>query len=102
MGAPVPDVGGQSASVPASVPDTGVASVPPSVPDTRAVREAFYRRISGSNLTPLWEVLHDLVPSEPRPRCQPALWKYSEVRPLVMESGRVISAKEATRRVLIL
>ncbi|MFW8211395.1 gentisate 1,2-dioxygenase, partial [Klebsiella pneumoniae] len=53
-------------------------------------------------MAPLWESLHSLVPPQPRPRVVPAIWKYNEVRPLVMEAGRMISAEEAVRRVLIL
>lgn len=38
----------------------------------------------------------------PQPKTQPAIWKYSEVRDLVMQAGTVISAQEAVRRVLVL
>jgi len=68
----------------------------------RERREAFYQRIGRDNLAPLWEVFHDLVAREPRPGALPALWRYDEVRPLVLESGALISAKEAERRVLVL
>ena len=70
--------------------------------DPRAEREAYYRRIAPAHLTPLWEMMSALVPREPNSPCVPALWKYAEVRPWLMESGRLISAKEAVRRVLIL
>jgi gentisate 1,2-dioxygenase len=65
-------------------------------------RAEFYRRIDQFNLTPLWEVLGALVPPSPRPTVVPALWRYQEVRDHVMEAGRLITAKEAERRVLIL
>lgn len=72
-------------------------------PATRTTeREAFYRRIDGSNLAPLWEVLHTLVKREPRSAAQPALWRYADIRPFVLESGALITAKEAERRVLVL
>jgi len=67
-----------------------------------AARQEFYRRIEKDNLAPLWEVLHALVPPEPQTPCKPAIWKYARLRPYVMESGRLISAREAVRRVLIL
>jgi len=38
----------------------------------------------------------------PEVACVPALWNYAEVRPWLMESGGLITAKEAVRRVLIL
>jgi gentisate 1,2-dioxygenase len=66
------------------------------------LREAYYRRISKQSLTPLWEVLHALVPKQPQPKCQPVMWKYDELRGPLLESGEMISAQEATRRVLIL
>src|SRR5215831_21378482 len=65
-------------------------------------RRAFYERIGRANLTPLWEVLHALVPAMPAAACVPALWKYAELRPFLLESGRLISAEEAVRRVLVL
>lgn len=65
-------------------------------------RRDLYRRLDERNAAPLWEVLSRLVLPEPRPACVPALWKYDELRPLLMEAGRVITAKEAERRVLVL
>jgi gentisate 1,2-dioxygenase len=77
-----------------------MASVPK--PEPAAARSEFYRRMDRDNLAPLWEVLHALVPPQPQTPCQPGYWNYRAIRPFVMESGRVISAKEAVRRVLIL
>jgi gentisate 1,2-dioxygenase len=65
-------------------------------------RRAYYDRIDAYNMAPLWEVLHGLVTPEPVTPVTPALWRYDEIRPYLMESGRIISAKEAVRRVLIL
>jgi gentisate 1,2-dioxygenase len=65
-------------------------------------RRAYYDRIDAYNMAPLWEVLHGLVTPEPVSPIRPALWRYDEIRPCLMESGRIISAKEAVRRVLIL
>ncbi|HTV45462.1 MAG TPA: gentisate 1,2-dioxygenase [Stellaceae bacterium] len=67
-----------------------------------AEREAFYAEIGASNLAPLWERLHGLVTAEPVTPCLPAIWHYREVRPHLMRAGGLISAEEATRRVLIL
>jgi gentisate 1,2-dioxygenase len=77
-----------------------MASVPQ--PSIGAARQELYRRMDRNNLAPLWEVLHDLIPAEPSTPCKPALWKYREARPYLMEAGKLISAKEAIRRVLIL
>lgn len=67
-----------------------------------ASREDFYARISGEDLAPLWEVLADIVPRQPKRRAVPALWRYQDVRPYVMEAGGIVTAEEAVRRVLIL
>jgi len=71
-------------------------------PGVGNARQDLYRRMDKDNLAPLWEVLHALVPPQPQSPCRPALWKYREIRPYIEESGRVISAREAVRRVLIL
>lgn len=71
-------------------------------PDARQVREQLYRDMDPHHLTPLWEVLHALVPPRPATPCVPALWKYDEVRPFLMRAGDAITAEEAVRRVLIL
>ncbi len=65
-------------------------------------RLEFYRRISDENLTPLWESLALLVPKQPSSPCVPALWRYGSVRPHLMEAGRLISAEQAERRVLVM
>ena len=49
-------------------------------PERTAERKAFYQRIDRENLTPLWEVLGELVPPRPRTPCVPALWRYDTVR----------------------
>lgn len=67
-----------------------------------AERQAFYDEIRPLNMTPLWEVLHALVPKAPATRVTPVRWRYEDVRPYLMSSGELITAKEAERRVLIL
>jgi gentisate 1,2-dioxygenase len=65
-------------------------------------RQAFYDKIAPANLAPLWEQLHSLVTARPQPKCQPTIWHYADVRPHLMQSGSLITAQEATRRVLML
>src|SRR6266852_7073641 len=65
-------------------------------------RAAFYERLAESSLGPLWEVLHGLVTPTPVTPCVPALWRYDEIRPFLMEAGTMITAREAERRVLVL
>lgn len=71
-------------------------------PDTQAVRQAYYERISGYDMAPLWERLRDLVVTEPKTQCAPAIWRWRDVRAMVLESAGLITAKEAERRVLVL
>lgn len=65
-------------------------------------RRTFYQAIDSKNLTPLWEVLHALVPEQPQAGCAPALWRYGDLRADLLRSGELITADEAVRRVLIL
>src|ERR1700681_3657927 len=65
-------------------------------------RTAFYERIDQDSLTPLWEAIGNLVPPTPATPCVPALWRYEQMRPYLMEAGRLITAREAERRVLVL
>jgi gentisate 1,2-dioxygenase len=62
----------------------------------------FYQRLDSKGTAPLWEVLARLVRVDPQTACVPALWRYDEIRPLLMEAGQLITAKEAERRVLML
>ena len=77
-----------------------MASIPQ--PHIGAARQKLYRRMDKHHLAPLWEVLHNLIPNEPATLCKPALWRYRDARPYLMEAGELITAKEAIRRVLIL
>jgi gentisate 1,2-dioxygenase len=52
-------------------------------------------------LKPLWLVLSDAFTDEPRTQIVPHIWKWSDVRPRILEAGRRISAEEAERRVLM-
>ena len=71
-------------------------------PKISAERRNFYERIDKSNAAPLWEVLHNLVTPFPSSPCRPAIWKWETMHPRVLESGTLISAREAERRVLVL
>jgi gentisate 1,2-dioxygenase len=71
-------------------------------PESTAERREFTERLGIKNAAPLWEVLGEIVPPVPRPASVPALWRYDELRPLLMEAGKLITAHEAERRVLML
>jgi gentisate 1,2-dioxygenase len=71
-------------------------------PETTDEFREFYKRLEKKNAAPLWESLAELVPVVPRPRAVPTIWRYDEIRPFLMESGKLITAKDAERRVIIL
>jgi gentisate 1,2-dioxygenase len=70
--------------------------------NVQASRQAYYDKISKYHMTPLWEVLKGLVTPEPKTSIQPTVWKFDDVKRLILEAGEVISAEEAERRVLVL
>jgi gentisate 1,2-dioxygenase len=68
----------------------------------RSDREAYYARIADSALSPLWEVNKRLVTPVPVIDAIPHLWDYAAIRGSLLESGELITTREAQRRVLIL
>src|SRR6202167_6572832 len=59
----------------------------------------FSRDIGKLNLMPLWERTTPMQPGSP---CVPALWRYAELRRLLMRAAGLITKKAAERRVLVL
>jgi gentisate 1,2-dioxygenase len=62
-------------------------------------RTRFSKEIAALNMKPLWERVMRLKPGT---AAVPALWRWKEVRPLLMHACEIITAKEAERRVLML
>ena len=71
-------------------------------PELTPERQEFYNRLDAKGTAPLWEVLSTIIPPEPQPQTRPVLWHYDDLRPLLAEAGRLLTPKEAERRVLIL
>lgn len=69
---------------------------------SKAASAEFTRRIERDQLVPLWNFFNDWFTTGPRVSARPYLWHYDAIRPALMESADVISAKEAERRVLVL
>jgi gentisate 1,2-dioxygenase len=67
-----------------------------------AMRQEYYERIAKHSMTPLWKVMDSVVTREPVTHCVPVIWHFDDIKRLVMESGGLITAEEANRRVLIL
>ena len=63
---------------------------------------AYRMQLAQVHVAPLWDALKGLVPAEPRATAQPHTWQWSVMRPRLIESGNVVSAEHAERRVLML
>jgi gentisate 1,2-dioxygenase len=63
-----------------------------------------YRQgLTARNLVPLWPNLRAALPYDiPTRRTQPVLWRYADIRPQLMEAGRLTPIEKAERRVLVL
>ena len=72
------------------------------VPRTGAGMTGYYQQLEQARLAPLWESLAAMVPAEPTARATPFRWAYDEVRVHLLEAGRLITAEEAERRVVVL
>jgi gentisate 1,2-dioxygenase len=62
----------------------------------------YYERASAAGLAPLWTFFKDWFSAEPRISAVPHLWRFDELRPLIITAAGVVSAAEAERRVLVL
>src|SRR6478609_10870885 len=65
-------------------------------------RESYYSELGNHSLAPLWASLARLVPPSPQPSAQAFAWKYAEIRQHLLTAGKLITAEEAERRVLVL
>lgn len=62
----------------------------------------YYQDLAQQSLAPLWVSLSRLVPVEPKPTARPFAWSFANVLPRLLEAGRLITAEQAERRVLVL
>lgn len=67
-----------------------------------STEDAFLKSLHEKHAAPLWTVLSQLVPPFPNPKAVPTVWRYSGLRPSLMEAGKIVGAEEAERRVLML
>lgn len=63
-----------------------------------------YRQsLEAANLLPLWPSLRNLLPEGiPIRRTAPTLWRYADIRPLLLRAGELTPIEKAERRVLVL
>ncbi|GGB35828.1 gentisate 1,2-dioxygenase [Tistrella bauzanensis] len=81
---------------------TSTPASPARPPAADGLPADYAREIDRLDMAPLWTVLSNLVPEHPTPKTVPHVWPYAMVREALLESGRLISAEKAERRVLVL
>ena len=64
--------------------------------------EAYYKELETLGAGALWTVANDIEPWEPRANCIPMLWKYDDLRELVLKSSELVTPEQAGRRVVYL
>ena len=51
--------------------------------------------LSKANLVPLWPALRSFLPyGMPERKCAPTIWRYNEVRPLLLQAGDLTPTKK--------
>ena len=70
--------------------------------EREAETSAFYQSLSSRNVEPLWLKLEQFVPPFPNPVATPAIWRFQDILPSLMEAGRIVPVELAERRVLML
>jgi gentisate 1,2-dioxygenase len=71
------------------------------VEDT-AELDSYYQALEQENLYALWTVANKIEPWFPKSRSIATLWRYSELRPLVLKALDLVSPEKAGRRVIAL
>lgn len=65
--------------------------------------EEYRAAMTAARLVPLWPSMRGFLPQgAPRPRTLPTLWRYAEIRPLLLRAGELTPIEKAERRVLVL
>ena len=67
-----------------------------------ATKEGLLSKLPAHNVTPLWTIMKSMVPPIPQPQAEVAIWRYKDMRPLLIEACDLVTAEEAERRVLML
>ena len=67
-----------------------------------AARKEYYDRLGRHDAYALWTVANDIEPWFPKSSSSPAIWRYDDMRPLVLESLDLVKPEEAGRRVVAL
>ena len=63
---------------------------------------AYYKELESLGAGALWTVANDIEPWEPRSTSVAMLWKYDDLRSLVLKSSELVTPEQAGRRVVYL
>ena len=59
--------------------------------------------LTDKNLLPLWPNIRGFLPYDiPERNCEPIIWRYNDIRPLLLEAGDLTPIEKAERRVLVM
>jgi gentisate 1,2-dioxygenase len=64
--------------------------------------KAYYKELENLGAGALWTVANDIEPWEPKSNSVPMLWKYDDLRELVLKSSELVTPEQAGRRVVYL
>jgi gentisate 1,2-dioxygenase len=72
--------------------------------DSQPIADAarYDERLAAAGLSPLWSFFKDWFAADPSAAARPHLWRFDELRPLILESAAHASTADAERRVLVL
>lgn len=69
--------------------------------EREAAQRALRERVEATSLVSLWDHFEDVVSHTTAP-FRPHVWRWDDIRPLLLEAGNVVSLDEADRRAIIL
>lgn len=70
--------------------------------DLQSQRNAFHEQLKDMSIAPLWLNLDTAAQKEPRVAGVPHIWRWQDIKPMMLRGGDLISPQEAERRVLML
>ena len=63
---------------------------------------SFYKELEAHSANAFWRRANEIEPWEPETRYSPTIWRYKDMRPLVVKSSELVKPEEAGRRVIVL
>jgi gentisate 1,2-dioxygenase len=63
---------------------------------------AYSQALALRSLRPLWTAFHRLLPAQRESRAAPHLWRWADVRPMLLGAAQLVDIDRAERRVLVL